>query len=158
MLRRFRFVDKARFEKLCAGEFDEELKDFFVEASELDSIAEEYWKNNAGLFFGTTLNIFVLTLACNLNCLYYCHAEYERGGKPFMDEETARRAVDFALQTPENALNFEFRGGEPLLNFKTLKTIVEYANERRGDKIHKLFACHEQADNDGRDFAISSGA
>ena len=134
LLRKFRFVDKAQLEKLCAGNFDESLKDFFAEDSELGAVAEEYRKNNAGLFYGTTLHIFVLTLACNLKCLY-CQAEYEDGDKAFMNEETARRAVDLALQSPEEELHFEFQGGEPLLNFKTLKTIVEYANERRGDKI-----------------------
>ena len=137
LLRKFQFVDKVHFEKLCAGEFDEELKNFFAEESELDSVVEIYRKNNIGLFFGATLHIFVLTLACNLNCLY-CQAEYERGGNSSMSEETARRAADFALSTPEKELYFEFQGGEPLLNFKTLKTIVEYANERRGDKVVKF--------------------
>lgn len=133
LLRKFQFVDKVYFEKLCAGIFDEKLKNFFAEESELDLIVNQYRKNNAGLFRGTTLHIFVLTLACNLNCLY-CQAEYERGDNAFMDEETACRAVDFALQSPEDELNFEFQGGEPLLNFKTLKVIIEYANKRRGDK------------------------
>ena len=137
LLRKFQFVDKAQFEKLCAGEFDEELKNFFAEELKLNSIAEEYRRISAGLFFGTTLHIFVLTLACNLKCLY-CQAEYECGGNSFMNEETARRAVDFALSSPEKELNFEFQGGEPLLNFTTLKSIVEYANERRGDKVVKF--------------------
>lgn len=137
LLRKFQLVDNVQFEKLCAGTFDESLKNFFAEDSELDSLAEEYRKLHAGLFFGTTLHIFVLTLACNLNCLY-CQAEYERGGKPFMSAETARRATDFALSSPESELHFEFQGGEPLLNFDALKTIVEYANERRGDKVIKF--------------------
>ena len=134
LLRKFQFVDRVQFEKLCAGTFDEELKNFFAEESELDSIAARYRRINAGLFHGTTLHIFVLTLACNLKCLY-CQAEYELGGDTSMSAATARRAVDTALQSPEDELHFEFQGGEPLLNFETLKTIVEYANARRGDKV-----------------------
>ncbi len=134
LLRKFQFVDKAQLEKLCTGEFDEPLKDFFSSEAELDSSVEKYRKNNLGLFHGTTLHIFVLTLACNLNCLY-CQAEYDRGDKTFMSLETARRAVEFALSSPEEELTFEFQGGEPLLNFKTLKAIIEYADERRGNKI-----------------------
>lgn len=137
LLKKFRFVDKAQLEKLCAGIFDAELKDFFATDTQLDSIAEEYRKINSGLFFGTTLHIFVLTLACNLRCLY-CQAEYEGGGEPFMSADTARRAVEFALSSPEKELTFEFQGGEPLLNFKTLSTIVEYSNARRGDKEIKF--------------------
>ena len=137
LLRQFQFVDRAQFDKLCAGSFDRELKNFFAAESELDSIAEEYRRLNAGLFYGATLHIFVLTLACNLNCLY-CQAEYARGGKPFMSAETARRAVEVALSSPEDELHFEFQGGEPLLNFDALKTIVECANELRGDKVVKF--------------------
>ena len=49
-----------------------------------------------------------------------------------MSIETAERAVDMALQSPETVLNFEFQGGEPLLNFDTLKHIVEYSSSHKG--------------------------
>lgn len=82
----------------------------------------------------TSLHIFVVTTACNLRCRY-CQANGGPQCLPaFMDEETARRAVDVALESPSNHLSFEFQGGEPLLNFPIVKLIVEYAEERRGDK------------------------
>ncbi len=49
----------------------------------------------------------------------------EKKGK--MQEMTAKAAVDIALQSPNEYLTFEFQGGEPLLNFETIKYIVEYS-------------------------------
>lgn len=34
-----------------------------------------------------------------------------------------------ALQSPEHYLNFEFQGGEPLLNYPVIRHIVEYAEK-----------------------------
>ena len=133
------FADKNCFNKLCEGEVDDDLKKilsvnkFFVPDDEIDSVVEEYRKINAGLFAGTTLHIFVLTLECNLECLY-CQAEYEGCEKTFMTEKTAELAVKIALQSPAEVLNFEFQGGEPLLNFKTLSHIVEYVKKVCGEK------------------------
>ena len=83
----------------------------------------------------TALHIFVVTTACNMNCVY-CQAN--NGTNPshvFMNEETAERAVDIALQTPEPSLSFEFQGGEPLLNFKIIKHIIEYAEQHKGNHL-----------------------
>ena len=51
-----------------------------------------------------------------------------------MTFETAERAVDIALQAPAHFLTFEFQGGEPLMNFETLRHIVEYTREQQTDK------------------------
>ena len=48
--------------------------------------------------------------------------------------ETAKKAVDIALQSPSNYLSFEFQGGEPLTNFETIKYIIEYSKENKGNK------------------------
>ena len=53
----------------------------------------------------------------------------------FMDEETAEKAVDIALESPAKYLSFEFQGGEPLLNFRVIKHIVEYTEQRKMDKL-----------------------
>ena len=36
-----------------------------------------------------------------------------------------------ALQSPEHYLNFEFQGGEPLLNYPVIRHIVEYAEKNK---------------------------
>lgn len=86
------------------------------------------------LFSGTSLHIFVVTNACNMGCVY-CQAQ---NGKcipnGMMTVETAKKAVDIALSSPEKCLSFEFQGGEPLMNFETIRFIVEYAKEKAKNK------------------------
>jgi len=78
-----------------------------------------------------------LTNQCNLSCTY-C---YEFGedkvatpeGKPkFMDIETAKASVDFLLSQSANrkSVHITFFGGETLMNFPLLKSVVAYANEQ----------------------------
>ena len=68
---------------------------------------------------------------CNLNCKY-CYGE---GGqfkdKGIMGIDTAKRAVDFLIDNCGNRknVNIIFFGGEPLLNLKLIKAIVDYAKE-----------------------------
>ena len=84
----------------------------------------------------TTLHIFVVTTCCNLNCVYCQANSGYRCSNLMMTEETAKKAVDIALQSPEEELNFEFQGGEPLINFQIIKFIVEYAEKNIG--IHRI--------------------
>jgi His-Xaa-Ser system radical SAM maturase HxsB len=47
-----------------------------------------------------------------------------------MDEATAMRALDVALSAPSRGIKIEFQGGEPLLNFGLIRTVVLAAKER----------------------------
>ena len=49
-----------------------------------------------------------------------------------MSYETGKKAVDFLLKNSGNRVNLEmdFFGGEPLMNFETVKKIVEYARSQ----------------------------
>lgn len=86
------------------------------------------------LFLPTQLHIFVVNTACNMQCVY-CQAQNgEEIPNAFMSRETAQAAVEIALQSPSNNLQFEFQGGEPLLNFDIIRFIVEYSRERAGNK------------------------
>ena len=81
--------------------------------------------------------------ACNLRCRY-CYIAFESDqrswaqqpvydcGPPLMDGATARRAVDFLLAAsgPAPKVQIIFFGGEPLLNFPLIRTVLEYATER----------------------------
>ena len=51
-----------------------------------------------------------------------------------MTTDTAEKAVEIALQSHARNLNFEFQGGEPLLNFPVIKHIIEYTEEHKNDK------------------------
>ncbi len=44
-----------------------------------------------------------------------------------MSQATAKKALDLVLSFPNREVAIEFQGGEPLLNFETLRFIVEYA-------------------------------
>lgn len=110
--------------------FDKSVQAFVEENAYLMNDAKEY------LFHPTQLHIFVVTNACNMQCVY-CQAQ-NGDIKPngFMSKETAKRAVEIALQSPTDHLQFEFQGGEPLLNFEIIKFIVEYSQELcRGKRI-----------------------
>ncbi len=82
----------------------------------------------------TSLHIFVVTTSCNMSCIYCQANNGVTTPSCSMNFETAEKAVDIALQSPETNLNFEFQGGEPLLNFPVIKHIVEYTEEHRHNK------------------------
>lgn len=124
---------------LLSEETLQKLKDrFFIydidEDVFIEKVANAYRDNKQYLFSATSLHIFVLTNACNMCCVY-CQAQdsaQEKKGK--MQEITAKAAVDIALQSPNEYLTFEFQGGEPLLNFETIKYIVEYSEQNKNHK------------------------
>lgn len=124
---------------LLSEEILQKLKDhFFIydidEDVFIEKVANAYRDNKQYLFSATSLHIFVLTNACNMCCVY-CQAQdsaQEKKGK--MQEITAKAAVDIALQSPNEYLTFEFQGGEPLLNFETIKYIVEYSEQNKNHK------------------------
>jgi His-Xaa-Ser system radical SAM maturase HxsB len=47
-----------------------------------------------------------------------------------VSEETARRALDVAFESPATRIKIEFQGGEPLLNFPLISTIVSEAKTK----------------------------
>lgn len=110
--------------------YDKSVQAFVEENAYLMNDAKEY------LFHPTQLHIFVVTNACNMQCVY-CQAQNgEVRPNGFMSKETAKKAVEIALQSPTDHLQFEFQGGEPLLNFDIIKFIVEYSQELcRGKRI-----------------------
>lgn len=70
--------------------------------------------------------------ACNLGCAY-CYAGEGEYGAPqkIMTEETAKAAIDFLIKESRylNEISVILFGGEPFLNWKQLKTVVEYGEE-----------------------------
>lgn len=95
---------------------------------------DKYRSGKSYLFHATSLHIFVITNTCNMKCIY-CQAQDSSSlKKGLMSYETAKKAVDIALCSPEDFLTFEFQGGEPLLNFDILKYIVEYSESTKGNK------------------------
>lgn len=69
---------------------------------------------------------------CNLKC-EYCFASQGdfNGDKLMMSEEVGKKALDFLVQNSGNRRNLEvdFFGGEPLMNFDVVKSLVYYGKE-----------------------------
>ena len=79
---------------------------------------------------------------CNLRCKYCFGDEGTYGHRAIMTEEIGRAAVDFIIKNSglRKHCEIDFFGGEPLLNFKTVKAVTEYVRQREIDtgKIFKL--------------------
>lgn len=86
-----------------------------------------------------------VTSKCNLACTY-CYEygedrmveEIEKKMPRFLDEETARRSVDFMFEQagPNPIVNLTFFGGETLLNFPILRSTLAYARAK-GEELGK---------------------
>lgn len=92
----------------------------------------------------TGLHIFVVTLRCEHSCPY-CQVSRRSVDKGLFDmsHETAMQALDIALSSPPKSLKLEFQGGEPLLNFDLIKTMVLAAKElapMRGKTVEFVIA------------------
>lgn len=70
-----------------------------------------------------------MTHDCNLRC-EYCFASQGtyNGERAFLDFETGKKAFDFLVNNSGVRRNLEvdFFGGEPLMNFETIKELVDY--------------------------------
>lgn len=77
---------------------------------------------------------------CNLKC-EYCFASQGnfKGERSMMNLETGKKALLYLAQNSGNRRNLEvdFFGGEPLMNFQTVKDLVEY-----GRSIEKEYKKH----------------
>jgi His-Xaa-Ser system radical SAM maturase HxsB len=92
----------------------------------------------------TPLHIFVVTLRCEHSCPY-CQVSRQNSDRSRFDmsEDTAQRALEIALQSPAKRIKIEFQGGEPLLNFPLIETIVAAAKEQAelaGKKVNFVIA------------------
>ncbi len=115
-----------------ATDFDELEKDGTLNSKPL---VTEY-KKNADEIKALCLHV---CHDCNLNCTY-CFAG---GGtynteRDYMSPEVGKKAVDLLLAKSGKRKNLEidFFGGEPLMNMKTVKAVVDYGNEQ-ASKIGK---------------------
>lgn len=77
------------------------------------------------------LHIFVVTLRCEHSCPY-CQVSRRSADRDLYDMsfETALRGLDVAFSAPAPAIKIEFQGGEPLLKFDLIRTIVPIAKAR----------------------------
>lgn len=78
---------------------------------------------------------------CNLRCKYCFASTGDFGkGRKLMPLETGKKAIDFLLTHSGNRHNLEldFFGGEPLMNWDTVKEIIAYARSKE-EEYNKKF-------------------
>lgn len=144
-LGRYMFASKAELTSLikdkvnyCSQFGKQACDNFFAYDGSVQSFSKEmipYMRDSKSyLFSATSLHIFVITNSCNMSCMY-CQAQNGNSiPDGMMSAETAKKAVDIALSSPDKCLSFEFQGGEPLANFETIKYIVEYTESVNHNK------------------------
>ena len=98
-----------------------------------ESLAYDF-KNNSKVIKALCLHV---AHTCNLNCSY-CFASQGKyqGDRALMSFEVGKQAFDFLIANSGSRRNLEvdFFGGEPLMNWDTVKRLVEYA--RSVEKEH----------------------
>lgn len=98
--------------------------------------AAKSWKNDE-----SKTVTFIVTKDCQLICKY-CYL-VGKNSKERMSFETAQRTIDYLLDNPqytsENAVVFEFIGGEPFLEIELIDKICDYIKTQLYLKNHHWF-------------------
>lgn len=105
----------------------------------LDLLALKYRTKLARVSQFTSLHMFVVTLRCDYTCAY-CQVSRQTEDRSAYDmsSETAAAAVEMTFRSPSPAIKIEFQGGEPLLAFDRIKSIVEMAEGRNVQEKRNL--------------------
>lgn len=107
---------------------DLKAKHFFIDADStvaVDLLSIKLRRRLSHLAHVFGLAIFVVTLRCEHSCPY-CQVSRQSDDKAAFDmsEETARLALASLMSSPLQNVKIEFQGGEPLLNFGLIRSIV----------------------------------
>lgn len=118
-----------KYSKSDLEECFEEIKGLYNEGI---LFSKDDYKQYAEMSVESPVKSMCLNIAhdCNLRCKYCFASTGDFGkGRKLMSVETGKKAIDFLLEHSANRKNLEidFFGGEPLMNFDTVKEIVAYA-------------------------------
>ncbi len=142
------FLTEKSFIRFLEGNLDKktelykkmESREFIRDYLDFDNLIEKYRSRNAFLAQGPSLHIVVVTLRCNHKCIYCQVSSRSLEEKGYdMDIPTARKVVDTIFCSPNKNITIEFQGGEPLVNWPTVKFIVEYAREKNKKREKDLW-------------------
>lgn len=119
----------------CYAQVEELKKDGkLFKKDEFEPMAGELKARTSGVVKALCLHI---AHTCNLNCSY-CFASQGKyhGERALMSFEVGKRALDFLVENSGTRRNLEvdFFGGEPLMNFGVVKSLVEYARSIEKEK------------------------
>jgi len=136
------FLSRDEFDSFITGRLRQENPAFarlkskhFLADSEstlpVQLVATKFRTKYAFLDGFTSLHMFVVTLRCDHSCPY-CQVSRvtEDKSRYDMSDATAERAVEWMFKSPSPLLKVEFQGGESLLNFERVRSIVEMVKAR----------------------------
>ncbi len=142
---KFKLIDDLKYD-YDRSDISEALDDI-IELKKQDMLwAEDDYVYNADLKHNAPIKAMCLHVShdCNLRCKY-CFADegkYHTEKRELMSVETGKRAMDYLVEHSGNRRNLEvdFFGGEPLMNFNTVKAVVEHAREleKKHDKVFRF--------------------
>ncbi len=144
---RYAFLTAEQFQGYLRGEIppDSELyrsladKGLIRAEINIADEAERLGRRHGFLGCGPHLHIIEVTQRCNQSCVY-CHSSrvgLDRTDRD-MTVETAERVLDLVFRTSSPAITIEFQGGEPLLNFPVVESIVRSALRRNASAGKQL--------------------
>jgi His-Xaa-Ser system radical SAM maturase HxsB len=136
------FLSRDEFDSFVRGSLHQENPAFarlkskhFLTDSEstlpVQLVATKFRTKYAFLDGFTSLHMFVVTLRCDHSCPY-CQVSRvtEDKSRYDMSAATAERAVEWMFRSPSPLLKVEFQGGESLLNFDRVRSIVKMVEAR----------------------------
>jgi His-Xaa-Ser system radical SAM maturase HxsB len=135
----YAYLTERDFERFLSGKVrvgsslytELEEKGFIRNSLNFNKLIDQWKSRNLFLWSGPSLHIVVTTLRCDHRCVYcQTSSKHENEKKYDMSLKTAKNVVDCIFKTPNNSLNIEFQGGEPLLNWPVVKYVVEYARKK----------------------------
>lgn len=141
-----KFKDKNKFNQLFEKYGEETVKEalseinYLIDNKMLYTVETNYVNKIKPVIKAMCLN---MTHDCNLRC-EYCFASQGtyNGEKALLSFETGKKAFDFLVKNSGKRRNLEvdFFGGEPLMNFDTIKKLVEYGRSlEEGNNKHFRF-------------------
>jgi len=143
----YSFLSAENFNAFLSGKIEQDFdkyqelqeKGFIWDRLDFQDLTKRFLFKNSFLCHGPGLHIVVVTLRCDHRCLY-CQSNAQGLSRKLYDMDTsvARAVVDRIFESPNKNINIEFQGGEPLVNFKTVKFIIEYAKSKNKEKDKKL--------------------
>lgn len=142
----FHFLEQGAFTTFCQGKLEHSGDTYLDLRSKhflLDGHAASYWPYAVSQYRtrkdflrgGPALHIFVVTLRCHHSCPYCQVSRQTTDMTSFdMSAETASRAIDRLFEAPARELKVEFQGGEPLLAFSRVQSVVEEIEARNREE------------------------
>ena len=151
-------IDKATFKILddFDGTNDAEVLKKYPAEDTAEILSELHELIDAGELFAADIDVpptfaargvvkslcLMVAQDCNLRCKYCFGDGGTFGHRAVMSEEVGRAAVDFIIKNSNvrKHCEIDFFGGEPLINFRTVKAVTEYVRQREQEtgKIFKL--------------------